>query len=84
MAEQTLESGYIPFSTTLEHPSPLAHLITGPNMGGKSSFVRALSLIVLLAQVGSFVPADAVSLTLCDAIYTAPATTSLQTSRPSW
>lgn len=70
MAEQTLESGYIPFSTTLEHPSPIAHLITGPNMGGKSSFVRALSLIVLLAQVGSFVPADAVSLTLCDAIYT--------------
>ncbi|KAF4466637.1 DNA mismatch repair MSH3 [Fusarium albosuccineum] len=70
IAEHTLDGGYIPFSTTLAHPSPLAHLITGPNMGGKSSFVRALALIVLLAQVGSFVPADALSLTLCDAIHT--------------
>ncbi|QPH01062.1 Mismatch repair protein msh3 [Epichloe festucae Fl1] len=70
IAEHTIESGYIPFTTTLAHPSPLAHLITGPNMGGKSSYVRALALNVLLAQVGSFVPADAISLTLCDAIYT--------------
>lgn len=70
IAEHTLEGGYIPFSTTLAHPSPLAHLITGPNMGGKSSFVRALALIVLLSQVGSYVPADSLSLTLCDAIHT--------------
>ncbi|PHH67236.1 hypothetical protein CDD81_3005 [Ophiocordyceps australis] len=70
MAERTLDSAYIPFSTTLAHPSPLAHLITGPNMGGKSSFVRALSLVVLVAQVGSYVPADRLSLTLCDAIHT--------------
>ncbi|PFH59182.1 hypothetical protein XA68_12690 [Ophiocordyceps unilateralis] len=70
MAEQLLDGGYIPFSTTLAHPSPLANLITGPNMGGKSSFVRALALIVLLAQIGSFVPADSLSLTLCDAIHT--------------
>ncbi|KAF4335149.1 DNA mismatch repair MSH3 [Fusarium beomiforme] len=70
IAEHTLDGGYIPFSTTLAHPSPLAHLITGPNMGGKSSFVRALALIVLLSQVGSYVPADALSLTLCDAIHT--------------
>ncbi|RDA83291.1 hypothetical protein CP532_3694 [Ophiocordyceps camponoti-leonardi (nom. inval.)] len=70
MAEHTLEGGYIPFSTTLAHPSPLAHLITGPNMGGKSSFVRALALIVLLAQIGSFVPAESARLTLCDAIHT--------------
>lgn len=70
IAEHTIETGYIPFSTTLAHPSPLAHLITGPNMGGKSSYVRALALNVLLAQIGSFVPADAISLTLCDAIHT--------------
>lgn len=70
IAEHTLDGGYIPFSTTLAHPSPLAHLITGPNMGGKSSFVRALALIVLLAQIGSFVPADSLTLTLCDAIHT--------------
>ncbi|KAI5465951.1 muts domain V-domain-containing protein [Mariannaea sp. PMI_226] len=70
IAELTLDGGYIPFTTSLAHPSPLAHLITGPNMGGKSSFVRALALIVLLAQIGSFVPAEALSLTLCDAIHT--------------
>ncbi|OAQ84357.1 DNA mismatch repair protein MSH3 [Purpureocillium lilacinum] len=70
IAEQTLDYGYIPFTTTLGHPSPMAHLITGPNMGGKSSFVRAFALNVLLAQIGSFVPADALSLTLCDAIHT--------------
>lgn len=70
IAEHTLEAGYIPFTTTLAHPSPLAYLITGPNMGGKSSFVRALALVVLLAQIGSFVPADSLSLTLCDAIHT--------------
>ncbi|CAI4216143.1 unnamed protein product [Parascedosporium putredinis] len=51
-------------------PRPLAYLITGPNMGGKSSFVRAVALLVLLAQIGSFVPAEALELTLCDAIHT--------------
>lgn len=70
IAEHTIETGYIPFTTSLAHPSPLAYLITGPNMGGKSSFVRALALVVLLAQVGSFVPAEHVSLTMCDAIHT--------------
>ncbi|KAL8404256.1 hypothetical protein RB594_009207 [Gaeumannomyces avenae] len=70
IAEHTLPGGYIPFTTTLAAPAPLAHLVTGPNMGGKSSFVRALALVVLLAQVGSYVPATAASLTLSDAIYT--------------
>lgn len=69
IAERLLDGGYIPFTARLAHPSPLAHLITGPNMGGKSSFVRSLALVVLLAQIGSFVPAEAVSLTLCDAIH---------------
>ncbi|KAJ2907012.1 putative dna mismatch repair protein msh3 protein [Zalerion maritima] len=69
IAEQTLESGYIPFSTTLTSPEPLAHLITGPNMGGKSSFVRAVALLTMLAQVGSFVPATAMRLTPADAIF---------------
>lgn len=70
IAEHTLPDGYIPFTTSLSSPAPLAHLITGPNMGGKSSFVRAVALLVLLAQIGSFVPADAMSLTLADAIHT--------------
>ncbi|KAK4457901.1 muts domain V-domain-containing protein [Cladorrhinum samala] len=70
IAEHTLPGGYIPFSTALSSPSPIAQLITGPNMGGKSSYVRAVALLVLLAQIGSYVPADAMNLTLSDAIYT--------------
>ncbi|KAJ9164766.1 DNA mismatch repair protein MSH3 [Coniochaeta hoffmannii] len=70
IAEHTLPNGYIPFTTTLSSPSPLAQLITGPNMGGKSSYVRAVALLVLLAQIGSFVPATAMTLTLADAIHT--------------
>ncbi|KAM7206589.1 muts domain V domain containing protein [Rhypophila sp. PSN 637] len=70
IAEHTLPNGYIPFTTTLASPAPLAHLITGPNMGGKSSYVRAVALLVLLAQIGSFVPASSMSLTLTDSIHT--------------
>ncbi|KAK4157840.1 muts domain V-domain-containing protein [Chaetomidium leptoderma] len=70
IAEHTLPDGYIPFTTSLASPAPLAQLITGPNMGGKSSYVRAVALLVLLAQTGSYVPAAAMSLTLADAIYT--------------
>ena len=70
IAEHTLPSGYIPFSATLASPAPLALLVTGPNMGGKSSLVRAVALLTLLAQVGSYVPADAMALTLADAIHT--------------
>ncbi|PBP19162.1 putative DNA mismatch repair protein msh3 [Diplocarpon rosae] len=51
-------------------PAPHALLITGPNMGGKSSYVRQVALIALLAQLGSFVPATACALTLLDGIYT--------------
>jgi DNA mismatch repair protein MutS len=45
-------------------------IITGPNMAGKSSFLRQAGLVVLLAQVGGFVPADAASIGLVDRIFT--------------
>ncbi|CAK7205948.1 Mismatch repair protein msh3 [Sporothrix eucalyptigena] len=70
VAEHTLPSGYIPFSTALGAAGPKALLVTGPNMGGKSSFVRAVALLTLLAQIGSYVPADKMRLTLADAIFT--------------
>jgi DNA mismatch repair protein MutS len=50
--------------------APEIALITGPNMSGKSTFLRQTALIVLLAQSGSFVPADAASIGLCDRIFT--------------
>jgi hypothetical protein len=45
-------------------------VLTGPNMAGKSTILRQIGLIVLLAQVGSFVPATAATIGLCDRVFT--------------
>ncbi|KAL3417927.1 DNA mismatch repair protein msh3-like protein [Phlyctema vagabunda] len=74
MVEQLLTETYIPNSTSLStstsEPSTRALLITGANMGGKSSYVRQVALISIMAQIGSYVPADSARLGLLDAIYT--------------
>ena len=69
MVEQLLSSAYIPNSTSLSE-TQRALLITGPNMGGKSNYVRQVALICILAQIGSFVPASSACLSLLDGIYT--------------
>ena len=70
MVEQLL-STYIPNSTSLSTAtgSTRALLITGPNMGGKSSYVRSLALLCIMAQIGSFVPATSAKLSLLDSIH---------------
>ncbi|MBN1373846.1 DNA mismatch repair protein MutS [Candidatus Dojkabacteria bacterium] len=65
----TLGSSFIPNSTTITEQS-FVHIITGPNMSGKSTYIRQVALISLLAQMGSFVPADECELTVVDRIFT--------------
>ncbi len=59
---------FIPNSLLLDNTRRLA-LITGPNMGGKSTFMRQTALIILLAQIGSFVPAYAVEMAPFDRLF---------------
>ncbi|RKF56462.1 DNA mismatch repair protein msh3 [Erysiphe neolycopersici] len=72
MAEQLLASTYIANNTHLstELGQTRALCITGPNMGGKSSYVRHVALLVIMAQIGSFVPCDDASIGLFDGIFT--------------
>ncbi len=53
----------------MDETLPSFAIITGPNMAGKSTFLRQTALIVLLSQIGSYVPADYVELTPCDKIF---------------
>lgn len=61
---------YAPNDATLDIESNQILIITGPNMSGKSSYLRMTGLIVLLAQIGSFVPAKKAAIGLVDKIYT--------------
>jgi DNA mismatch repair protein MutS len=65
------ESGhFIPNDLYLNDSTNLIAIITGPNMGGKSTYLRQAALIAILAQMGSFVPAEAASLPIIDRIFT--------------
>lgn len=61
---------YIPNDTLLDNSSQRMMLITGPNMAGKSTYMRQVALTVLLARIGSFVPAAAAQIGYCDRIFT--------------
>ena len=61
---------FVPNDLYMDEDEHWIHLITGPNMGGKSTFLRQTALIVILAQMGSFVPADNVRLPIVDRIFT--------------
>ncbi len=66
---ERLSPSYIPNDCTLDELTRLI-IITGPNMSGKSSYLRQTALIVLMAQIGSFVPADSASIGVVDRIFT--------------
>ncbi|MCF6219360.1 MAG: DNA mismatch repair protein MutS [Gammaproteobacteria bacterium] len=69
VVEQVLDAPFIPNDTVLSHERCML-LITGPNMGGKSTYMRQVALISLLAYIGSYVPAKAATLGPIDRIFT--------------
>ncbi|MHC8943649.1 DNA mismatch repair protein MutS [Advenella incenata] len=68
VVEHTIEQ-FTPNSCLMDHDRRML-LITGPNMGGKSTYMRQIALIVLLARMGSFVPATAATIGVIDRIFT--------------
>lgn len=66
----TLGESFVPNDVKLDTESEQIILITGPNMAGKSTFMRQVALIVLLAQAGSFVPAEEAQIGVVDQIFT--------------
>ena len=63
-------TAFIPNDTLLDNTANKVAVITGPNMAGKSTYMRQVALIVILAQMGSFVPADSAEISVCDRIFT--------------
>ena len=70
VVEQLLEGGsrYVPNDTYFDEDARI-HIITGPNMSGKSTYIRQVAIITLMAQIGSFVPADEATIGLTDRIF---------------
>lgn len=60
---------YVPNDVSIDEKNPVV-LITGPNMGGKSTYMREVALMIIMAQIGSFVPAKYANLTIFDQIFT--------------
>lgn len=71
VVEQVLKSSlFVPNDTVLDCGENRTAIITGPNMAGKSTYMRQVALIVLMAQIGSFVPAKSAHIGIVDRIFT--------------
>jgi len=70
VVERLSREGFVPNDTVLDQRENRVAIITGPNMAGKSTFMRQVALITLMAQMGSFVPADSAYIAVVDKIFT--------------
>src|SRR5207248_7649536 len=68
--QNLVEEKFVPNDTTLDGENIRLAIVTGPNMAGKSTYIRQVALIVLMAQIGSFVPAESAEIGLVDRIFT--------------
>ncbi|WP_311492110.1 DNA mismatch repair protein MutS [uncultured Anaerococcus sp.] len=64
------ENEFIANDTDIGEDDNLIQIITGPNMAGKSTYMRQMALIIIMAQIGSFVPATSAKIGICDKIFT--------------
>ncbi|SMN18407.1 similar to Saccharomyces cerevisiae YCR092C MSH3 Mismatch repair protein [Maudiozyma saulgeensis] len=67
---ESLDITYVPNDVDMAHNGSRVNIITGPNMGGKSSYIRQVALLVIMAQIGSYVPATYMELSLFDNVLT--------------
>ena len=70
VVEQVMKTPFVANDTYLNMNDERCHIITGPNMAGKSTYMRQVAIITLLAQIGCFVPAQSAEIGIVDAIFT--------------
>ncbi|MEE0946442.1 MAG: DNA mismatch repair protein MutS [Acutalibacteraceae bacterium] len=70
VVEKLTNTPFVSNDTFLNGDGDRCAIITGPNMAGKSTYMRQVAIIVLMAQIGCFVPAQSANISICDAIFT--------------
>ena len=70
VVEQLTLTPFVPNDTTLDTKDNAIAIITGPNMAGKSTYMRQVALITIMAQIGSFVPAKDANISIVDSVFT--------------
>ena len=70
IVERAMKNGFIPNDVNLDLENNRLLIVTGPNMAGKSTYMRQVALITLMAHIGSFVPADEAKIGIVDRIFT--------------
>ncbi len=68
--QNLVEEKFVPNDTSLDGENVRLAIVTGPNMAGKSTYIRQVALIVLMTQIGSFIPAESAEIGLVDRIFT--------------